>query len=83
MEELYNEIKLDFRVAKFGSLVSGFAGTDTDLDVTILTNCYVKEDNFLTYLCDFLKIEFDQHDKKTGRKTKVQKIDATTPLVEV
>ncbi len=61
--------------------MSGFAGTDTDLDVTILTNSYVHENNFLQYLVDFLKIEFAEHDKKTGRTTKVQKIDASTPLV--
>ena len=36
------ESKINFRLAKFGSLVSGFAGSDADLDVTILTNCYVK-----------------------------------------
>jgi hypothetical protein len=28
-------------LSKFGSLISGFAGGDADLDVTILTNCYV------------------------------------------
>ena len=36
--------KLSLHVAKFGSLISGFASTDADLDLTILTNCYVKED---------------------------------------
>jgi hypothetical protein len=34
--------KMTFYLAKFGSLVSGFAGNDADLDVTILTNTYVK-----------------------------------------
>lgn len=70
-------------VSKFGSLVSGFAGTDTDLDITVLTNSFVNENNFLLYLAEFLKIEFAEHDKKTGKTTKVQKIDASTPLVEV
>ena len=36
------ESKTTFHLAKFGSLVSGFAGSDADLDLTILTNCYVK-----------------------------------------
>ncbi len=63
--------------------MSGFAGADSDLDISILTNCYVNENNFLMYLCEFLKIEFAEHDKKTGRTTRVQKIDASTSLVEV
>lgn len=50
------ELQLDLKLAKFGSLISGFAGTEADLDVTILTNSYVNENNFLQYLCDFLKI---------------------------
>jgi len=50
------EEKLELHVSKFGSLVSGFAGTDTDLDITILTNSYVNENNFLLYLAEFLKI---------------------------
>jgi len=29
------------RLGKFGSLMSGFAGTDADLDLTIITNSYV------------------------------------------
>lgn len=32
---------LQLRLGKFGSLISGFAGVDADLDLTILTNCYV------------------------------------------
>jgi hypothetical protein len=32
---------LQLRLGKFGSLTSGFAGVDADLDLTILTNCYV------------------------------------------
>ena len=41
---------LTLRLAKFGSLTSGFAGIDADLDLTILTNCYVNELEFLTLL---------------------------------
>jgi hypothetical protein len=46
---------LTLRLAKFGSLTSGFAGLDADLDLTILTNCYVNEVEFLNLLFDFLK----------------------------
>ena len=38
---LIKEKGLTLRLGKFGSLISGFAGTDADLDLTILTNCYV------------------------------------------
>ena len=34
---------LVLRLGKFGSLISGFAGLDADLDLTILTSCYVNE----------------------------------------
>lgn len=47
---------LQLQLAKFGSLISGFAGTDTDLDITIMTSSYVNENNFLQYLAEFLKI---------------------------
>jgi hypothetical protein len=47
---------LQLHLAKFGSLISGFAGTDTDLDITIMTSCYVNENNFLQFLAEFLKI---------------------------
>lgn len=48
------ENKLRLRLAKFGSLVSGFASGDADLDLTILTNCYVKEQDFLKILHSFM-----------------------------
>jgi hypothetical protein len=32
---------LKLRLGQFGSLVSGFAGTDADMDMTILTDSYV------------------------------------------
>lgn len=38
------------RLGQFGSLISGFAGLDADLDLTILTNCYVNEPEFLKVL---------------------------------
>lgn len=36
--------ELVLHLGKFGSLVSGFASTDADLDLTVLTSSYVKED---------------------------------------
>jgi hypothetical protein len=34
--------------------MSGFCGKDADLDITLLTNCYVNEAKFLEYLRDYL-----------------------------
>ncbi len=51
---------LKLTIGKFGSLVSGFAGQDADLDLTILTNCYVDEAEFLKLLSDFLKREYKE-----------------------
>jgi DNA polymerase sigma len=34
-------LKLEMHLAKFGSIISGFATRKTDMDLTILTNCYV------------------------------------------
>jgi hypothetical protein len=39
---IIKEKDLSLHIGKFGSIVSGFAGTDADLDLTILTNSYVK-----------------------------------------
>ena len=36
-----DNINVNLRIAKFGSNVSGFASKNTDLDITILTDCYV------------------------------------------
>jgi hypothetical protein len=37
-------------LGKFGSLISGFAGLDADLDLTILTNSYINEAELLKVL---------------------------------
>ena len=42
------------RISKFGSNVSGFASKNTDLDITILTDCYINEFKVLEYLNNFL-----------------------------
>ena len=41
---IIKEKNLSLHLGKFGSLISGFASTDADLDLTIMTSCYVKED---------------------------------------
>jgi len=35
--------------------MSGFAGVDADLDLTILTNCYVPEVELLKLLQEFMR----------------------------
>ncbi len=52
------KLKLELRLAKFGSIISGFATRNTDMDLTILTNCYIDEVLFLQYLQEFLEVEF-------------------------
>ena len=47
---LFKNKKIDLRLGKFGSLTSGFAGIDADLDLTILTNSYVNELELLRLL---------------------------------
>lgn len=54
MKLLQNDLKLKLHLAVFGSNVSGFASRNTDMDLTILTDCYVHEKNFLQYLQKFL-----------------------------
>lgn len=49
-------LKIELHLAKFGSIVSGFATRDTDMDLTILTNCYIDEITLLTYLKEFLEV---------------------------
>lgn len=34
--------RFEMKIAKFGSLMNGFASGDADLDITILTNCYIE-----------------------------------------
>lgn len=56
MKLLQHDLKLNrLHVAKFGSNVSGFASKNTDIDLTILTDCYIDEDKFLSYLMSFLE----------------------------
>ncbi len=53
------------RVAKFGSNVSGFASKNTDLDLTLLTDCYINEKKVLQFLKDFLDAQFKDRDKRS------------------
>lgn len=64
--------------------MSGFAGIDADLDLTILTNNYVNEIEFLKMLHEFLRKQYKVDDRKGGRRVKVQLItQAKTPLVQI
>ena len=50
-------MKINLVLAKFGSNVSGFASKNTDMDLTVLTDCYVNEISFLRILHRFLDAE--------------------------
>ena len=70
-------------MAKFGSLVSGFGGADADLDITLLTDCYIKEKVLLEHLSDFLRMELEKV-RRSDKEYKVEFIKtASTPLVTV
>lgn len=45
---------MEFSVGKFGSVVNGFAMDDADMDITIMTDSYVKERSLLETLSGFL-----------------------------
>jgi hypothetical protein len=76
---------LVLHLGKFGSLISGFASTDADLDLSIMTNCYVKEDEFLKLLHEFLKKEYQEGDRRSsGRRATPELIlTAKTPLITI
>ena len=76
---------ITLHLGKFGSLISGFASTDADLDLTILTNSYVKEEEFLKVLQEFLRKEYQEGDRRSfGRKVLPELIlTAKTPLITI
>ena len=80
MKLLQNDLKLKLNLAVFGSNVSGFASKNTDMDLTILTNCYINESEFLKYLHKFLDAEFKEKDKSTY---KLERIEARIPLIKL
>lgn len=41
MKMFHDYGKIELKLAKFGSIVSGFATKNTDMDLTILTGCYI------------------------------------------
>lgn len=53
---------MEFKVGKFGSIVNGFAMDDADMDITIMTNSYINERDFLEILSGFLKMRLNSHD---------------------
>lgn len=83
--KIFQETKLKFRLAKFGSNVSGFASKNTDLDLTILTDCYINEKDLLRVLYKFieadLKEKFKDHSNKMYKLTLVD--TARIPLIKI
>ena len=73
------------KLGRFGSLVSGFAGLEADLDLTILTNSYVKEVEMLKLLSEFLRKDYKQDERgRNGRRMLIDPIlSAKTPLVAI
>lgn len=81
---MITEKKLTLRLGRFGSLTSGFAGVDADLDLTILTNCYVNEIELLKLLHEFLRKEYKEDNRKGGRRIDMELIlSAKTPLIAI
>ena len=73
------------KLGRFGSLVSGFAGLEADLDLTILTNSYVKEVEMLKLLAEFLRKDYREDERgRNGRRMLIDPIlSAKTPLVAI
>ena len=61
------ELKVKFHLAKFGSNVSGFASKNTDMDLTVLTDCYIEEKSLLRIINKFLEAELREKYKENGR----------------
>lgn len=75
---------LKLKLGKFGSVIGGFAAGDADIDLTILTNCYINEKEFLSIVYEFLTREYKEVDRMSGKRTKIDLIlTAKTPLITV
>jgi DNA polymerase sigma len=84
LEELFNMPifeKLEIKVGKFGSLVNGFATDDADLDITICTNCYIKETFILEMVSGFLSKKLDIKNKTYDNPNYVS--NASVPVVKI
>ena len=57
MKVFTQNLKIKFQLAKFGSNVSGFASKSTDMDLTILTDCFIDEKKLLKFFYQFLEAE--------------------------
>lgn len=64
-------------VQPYGSIVSGFSQQSSDADVSINTNCYLPEGDFLLLLKNFI----DQYCKQRQLSIETEFILARTPLV--
>lgn len=47
-------------MAKFGSLCNGFASEDADLDITILTNCFVDEKKIIDHISNYMNFKLNE-----------------------
>lgn len=71
-------------LAKFGSNVSGFASKNTDMDLTILTDCYVDERSLLTMLHRFLEVELKEKFGEDGKFYHLKPLlQARIPLIKL
>ena len=70
--------KIGMKIGRFGSLVNGFGTSDSDLDITILTNCYVDEKKFIEILGNFLEFKLSDNVYKVISLT-----NAKIPIVQI
>lgn len=64
-------------MAKFGSLCNGFASEDADLDITILTNCFIDEKKIIDHISTYM--QFKLHEEYIVRTYPL----ANTPIIQV
>lgn len=75
---------ISLHLGKFGSLISGFAGLDADLDLTILTNSYINEAELLKVLAQFLKKQLKVDEGRGVRRVTVDLVlGAKIPLITI
>jgi DNA polymerase sigma len=75
-------MNIKMHLAKFGSIISGFATRNTDMDLTILTNCYIDETKLLEYLNEFLLVEKRNNRGAISFEHELIK-DASIPLIKM
>lgn len=65
-------------MTKFGSLCNGFATQDADLDITILTNCWIEEKKIIENMFNFFQFKL----LNTNYIVK-SLIGASTPIIQI